>query len=542
MLKRISIILFLIILFFIPYKINGYEINREWDFNDLNPEDLEFNYLIFNNNMDNEMLYYLRYFPKENKIGNGYVKYEYKLINSKEVKTLYINYYIENGYGSKLEAYIDDDLAYDLRFENNVNLYKASSFYFETKYKMEFEDYSSNLQLALDFIDKLNYSFIKFVNINENEVNINTPSFHPYNKYLIEDYLKENYKDIYLAYDDYFVNNSKIKAGNYKIVYMVIDDDNNLILYKYNINVEEGLEYFYCDDIITDFDNYLNKEKIYDGFVGYYDKSNIESYEIESEYFNTPTKIGKYLYTVKLITKDEEEIIYKDNCYIKVVDESIPYFEINDIGKGDGEYKSVNEIFKNIKAYDSKEGDLTNKIKIKDLDDYENNYDKEGTYRFLLSVRDSYGNKTEELIEYNIEIKEKENPIIEDEEKEDIDDITKIEYEFYVDRNKKLDLEEFRQKLIFSGFYKIDDNLNISGDYFDNNESLESNIVSVELNNEIKYFKITLTDIKADTTRSIKLEDETDVMPIIIGVIIGGCLIALVIYVITIFVKKRKNI
>ena len=115
---------------------------------------------------------------------------------------------------------------------------------------------------------------------------------------------------------------------------------------------------FYCDDINVDFSDLINSNKIFNNFIHYYNKDNIKSFEIISDYFKTPNVIGKYKYNAILYTYDNEIIRYELDSYINVIDLSIPYIEISVIGYGNGNYKSINIIFKDAKAYDLKEGDI----------------------------------------------------------------------------------------------------------------------------------------------------------------------------------------
>ena len=462
MVKRISVVILLFFISFNLIDVYGYQINNNWDIESTYDE---FNYIYLNQELDDDYIYYLRYYPVDNNLLSGNIEYQYRIIGQNRVYTLDLKYNYNNYLGNSFKIYLDDELIYDLEFSDMAYLYKASSYYFESNYKLELIE-SNN-----EFVKYINVSPINFINIdNIYEYNIKTSSLFPidsselYNMSLNN---HDNIKDIYLSYNDYIVSDIGIKEGNYKIIYAILDYYNNVCIDIYYINVYENKDYFYCDDINVDFSDLINSNKIFNNFIHYYNKDNIKSFEIISDYFKTPNVIGKYKYNAILYTYDNEIIRYELDSYINVIDSSIPYIEILDIGYGNGNYKSINIIFKDAKAYDLKEGDITNKIKIIDLDNYENNYDKEGIYNFLISVRDSYGNKCELLVPYEIIInkEEEKEDIIED--NEDINEI-KTEYDFYFYKNNKIDVDEFINKLIFSGFYNINDNLIIESDYFSN--------------------------------------------------------------------------
>ena len=339
------------------------------------------------------------------------------------------------------------------------------------------------------------------------------------------DYI-EDYRIIVNNYDNTI-------AGLYYIELLAINSDG--IIYKdiYNVEIKNNEEFFYCRDIYISYKNPISKAKIYEYYIDYYEKNTVISYSIESEYFNNSSIIGKFKYTVKFELSGEEELIYNKECYINVIDDIKPILTASITDNiGDGTFIEIADLI-TAGAIDDIDGDISDRIKIIDVDNYLANYNKSGTYSFRVSITDNAGNTSSCVLSYIIEA-------FEEETSDDIeisDDIS-IVYEFNVSTTNQLTRALFSQKLVFSGFYESGEELTISSKYFENKEIPGSYLVSVLSNNEVKYF---LINVEEGTSNDVVAE-EVDKNSYTIYIIIGSIVIALIgggvsFY----FIRKRKR-
>ncbi|MCR5113928.1 MAG: hypothetical protein K6A63_08335, partial [Acholeplasmatales bacterium] len=307
------------------------------------------------------------------------------------------------------------------------------------------------------------------------------------------------------------------------------------IIYKdiYNVEIKNDEEFFYCRDIYISYKNPISKARIYEYYIDYYAKNTVISYSIESEYFNNSSIIGKFKYTVKFELSGEEELIYNKECYINVIDDIKPILTASITDNiGDGTFIEIADLI-TAGAIDDIDGDISDRIKIIDVDNYLANYNKSGTYSFRVSVTDNAGNTESKLVSYDVYVEE----VQIDDEIEVSDDIS-IVYEFNVSTTNQLTRALFSQKLVFSGFYESGEELTISSKYFENKEIPGSYLVSVLSNNEVKYF---LINVEEGTSNDVVAEEE-DKNSYTIYIIIGSVLIALIgggtaFY----FIRKRKR-
>ena len=279
---------------------------------------------------------------------------------------------------------------------------------------------------------------------------------------------------------------------------------------------------------------------IYKYFVHFYDKDLIKTYSIHTDYKSNVNVDGEYNYNVILTDLDDNQ--YQSSAIIKVADFTKPILDIKCDSLGDGSYKDISEIF-NIRAYDNRDLDITDKVEISDLDDYEHNYDKSGIYRFVFSVKDEGLNETTKIIDYKVEVYEepKEETIDEDKEKEEFNDTKPvvIKYEFNTDNQTPLTREMIRQKLIFSGFYSENDSLSMTSEYFDNKDKNGTYLIYVHSNNNVDCYSITVKD-KVEASQILEEKDEVDVRFIIIASLIGLSLAGGIAFLIIKRVKKKK--
>ena len=171
MVKRISVVILLFFISFNLIDVYGYQINNNWDIESTYDE---FNYIYLNQELDDDYIYYLRYYPVDNNLLSGNIEYQYRIIGQNRVYTLDLKYNYNNYLGNSFKIYLDDELIYDLEFSDMAYLYKASSYYFESNYKLELIE-SNN-----EFVKYINVSPINFINIdNIYEYNIKTSSLFP---------------------------------------------------------------------------------------------------------------------------------------------------------------------------------------------------------------------------------------------------------------------------------------------------------------------------------------------------------------------------
>ena len=560
MLKRINIfILFIIFIFLMSFDIKASSNDL---YNDLFSG---FSIITGDKDISNELIYKIRYTAKDitDEDINGEINYKYEILGDSNFNgVINVLYKIENSLGVELKVSIGDTVIYDLVLNDYASIYECNIFDFTSysnkllyvdsyTYNVNFISGSSNA-IALAFYESTKLDYLLGVKAKKGKAKTFTLSNTAAKS------IDELYYDIEKEYDiitnhmilesNYSPISNNIEIGTYKVKLLSVDAYNDIYLDIIYINAIDSNNYFYCDYINANFDDPITDEMIYKYYVHYYDKDNIKSYKIISDYKYNANNDGIYDYEV--IIKDYDDNELSCNGKIKVGDFTKPVLIINYDGVGDGSYKSINDIF-DYKAYDNRDLDITSKIKIRDLDDYEHNYNKEGTYRFLFTVSDIALNEANKIVEYKVNIKkeevtpdpkedieEKNEEKEEDDKKENINP-TQIKYEFYTDNQTPLTREMIRQKLIFSGFYKETDNISITSEYFDNKDKNGTYILYVYMNDNTDCYSITVREKEVILDESTE-EEEFNYSYVILGSVIGVLLIGGLSYVLIKKIKKKK--
>ena len=564
MLKRINIfILFIIFLFIMSFDIKA---SSEDLYNDLFSG---FSIISGNRDISSELIYKIRYTALDitDEDINGEINYQYEILGDNNFNgSINVLYKIENSLGVELKVSIGDVIIYDLVLNDYASIdvceyfdftqYSNQILYVDSyTYNVNFLSGSSNA-IALAFYENTKLDYLLGIKANKGKVKYFTFSNNDAKS------IDELYYDIEKQYDvitnniilesNYSPITNYVEPGTYKVKILSVDAYDEIHLDIINILAVNSDNYFYCDYISANFDDPITDEMIYKYYVHYYDKSNIKSYKINSDYKYNANIEGIYDYQVIILDNDNNELSCSGK--IEVGDFTKPLLTINYDGMGDGSYKTIKEIFY-YKAYDNKDLDITSKIKIKDLDDYEHNYEREGTYRFLFSVEDDNKNESTKIVEYKVYIKKEEvieepkeeneeeskeevNEEIKEDKKENINP-TQIKYEFYTDNQTPLTREMIRQKLIFSGFYKETDNISITSEYFDNKDKNGTYILYVNMNDNTECYSITVKEKEVILDESEE-EEGFNYNYVILGSVIGVLLIGGLSFVIIKKIKKKK--
>jgi len=399
MVRKIKyIILFIIIILFFGIESKAVKLDSDFETNNLFDG---FSAIIGNENLSSDLIYKIRYSVKDltDEVIDGEINYKYKISGDTKFNGyLNVSYKIEESLGKEIKASVGDILIYDLILDDYASIKKSEVFDF-TEYSnniLYVSDYTYNLtfvskdskgiveglseELKLDFLLGIRAKKGKTSSLFLSNIDIKGID-ELYSK--IEEQYKSTLNHIVL-YSDYYTNSSTLNAKNYNIKFLTLDTNNELNIDNVYISIIENENYFYCDDINVNVDEALSDELIYKYYVHFYDKAKVDSYKIDTDYKYSANKKGTYYYTVTLNVGEQ---VITSKAKIIVSNYYKPVLIVNSILEGDGSYVPINELFE-YKAY-SNNTDITVKVKIKDLDDYEHNYNKTGTYKFLFEVTDN---------------------------------------------------------------------------------------------------------------------------------------------------------
>ncbi len=493
---------------------------------------------------------------------NTYLIYEYCIRNKNgEYLNIYImdNLFIQiKGDDSSLnKVYYQDLREYGDIFSFDKNKYTLE---YKSKYDIDIEGLST---IFNRLIDKIGFKYLEGILVNEsNYGNVFLVNNGPHIMDVIcyGDISDTHIEECISDGEEYNYNKP---VGNYHFYVYHLKYSGILDVLNVHICITD-FDSLYCDEINVSYMKYLSLKKYKNNYIhgpDYYIDKN--KYVVNCDYFYGSDKvIGKHIVNVKY-TLDNFDIY--GSGIINVIDDVNPYFV------GDEEiigYKSklnidLKSIFKDVKALDEIDGDITNKIKIDDLDNYENNLGIVGKYKFKLSVEDNSGNKIDKIFVYKIvddtiieEPTIDDNPIedniIEDNSVEEIVDdnndelIEENEIEEKIEEevkkkqlipivintsiNNKLDINKIKERLIFNGVISDEYNGEINTNYIGN----ENNIGEYEIILEgIDEYNIKI--IVKDENKII--EDKYNPTWIIIGSIIGVIIVIIFIVVL----KKKLN-
>lgn len=561
MVKRISVLLFVIIFSFLVISINVEaennnieslidESNRRFSIDD----GREFNYLFVYSDDVLDICSKYNDVIKDYLVKNYCLKCKWKISND---IYLIINCNVINGVVDYIDYYVNDDLFLKLRCDE-ILINKCDL----RKYNMSL---SVNNVISYELISNINLSFsskesifndFKF-NIGIGYINgINIKSINRGNIYhkgeeatlsIIE---KSNINSNTYSYKVDFDGEryDNLKAGRYVI-----------IVYSYNfdgtLDIKRNVICVYDEDCLSiieaniGYKTFVNQKNYINNYIegpdDYFDKN---EYIIVTEYFNKYNEIGSYEVYLEYVydyTKIEAYGV------INVIDNINPYFIGDDIvyGKTSEVLLDIKSIFSNVDAYDEIDGNLKDKIIFEDLDNYFDNIDKAGEYKFKLIVSDNSGNSISKIFKYIVidETKEENNdsseeviedskPIIDNNEKvEETTTIatTKIETNNIIKGNVNdiLNIDDIKRKLLFNGFISDDFNGEIITDYIGNEGNAGSYEVKVINNAKVKYYVLII-----ENNNIVSENKESGNIIIIIVSIFGG----IVLVVVVVIVIRRK--
>ena len=334
-------------------------------------------------------------------------------------------------------------------------------------------------------------------------------------------------KEYTINYDDYIKNKDKI--GSYLIHIKAIDTDDIIYIQSYFINVVDDVaptvsingilktKYSYKENVsIESIKDMLKVE----------DKSKVTiTYNSQDIDFSIP---GEYV--INFIIKDEyqNETMYPVN--IEIVDDIAPKIIVNDIQATTDLLLTEDIIKSQIYANDEIDGKLSKEnISIIDINNYSNNYDKPGTYRFEATATDSSGN--EGYSSFNIVVNAKEEEI------QKPNDNTIV-----VDRDVRLTEDDVKEYLVDKGYIDSNAEVEISSDYF-TDEQISKDTYDLEVKNgdNINNYEIKIKEnnVSYDMASTTNENNESSNLPLIITFIIIGVLAIASGILIFVIYKKR---
>ena len=335
---------------------------------------------------------------------------------------------------------------------------------------------------------------------------------------------------------------------DFYICYLV--DKGILYLYHYFISIYDERS-IACDYVKVSYKEPITLIQYRDNYIHGYDLNfNKNEYRITSDYFYGYSKIiGTYGVSVKY---DKDAIIISSEGIIEVIDDIPP------IIKGDGQVndnlsskRDIYEYLSSYKATDEIDGDLSDRIVISDLDDYDNNLDKGGTFRFLLECTDNSGNKSKKTVKYivndDIEREDVEPTQTTDNPSEEVAstpsstrDQVIIEYTIKANTNKHLTMDELKGRLKFYGLIPDNYDGEIISDYFGNEDTPGEYQILVEDEGK-HYYSLIVEASKESGVTPPKSNVDSNMILIIILSSIGGVLLIVIAILAIILIKKKLN-
>jgi len=348
-----------------------------------------------------------------------------------------------------------------------------------------------------------------------------------YNEFDIED-LKERLIYNHIISDTVEIDLSKYEinknvAGLYPIFIKGYDDLGNLYIQSYMINVLDNVKpnvslpddliYSYSYNDIIDFDYYK-----YNFIV-----NDISDYEITYDIpksLQEGLKIGEYdiIYKIIDIYSNEEQYTIK----IKIVDDVAPKIICSNINVDIKEKLDINDLKRNVYAYDEIDGDISlDNITIDDVDSYLNNYDKKGTYKINVMVHDSNNNYSHAT--YNVIVNNKDT----------------TNKEIYISSKYKYTKEELMKYLINQQIIENENDYKLESQYFDNDKLEKTyDLEIIDENDNKEIYKLILNDLEINYKDNEENEKKDNSIIIVISAI-SGVLIIIIGILIFIIYKKR---
>jgi len=398
------------------------------------------------------------------------------------------NIYVNNNiiYDDYLILFNGDD---NINCSYNINLdFITISDYIKKESRLYYEIEDINLKLYSLHIYEYEYTYI--IDTNYNDIK-NEPFYVEY---------------IYLEDDIYYYENSTFILFNF---------DDVLTLNEINIG-------YYMNLCESDFINYI------DVLIPY------SEIDVKSKYFYSTNVIDSYEYTVYVNTNFG---FFENTNIINVIDDRPPIINALTTYYGyKSDLKEIEDIFSDISSYDEIDLDLSNRIEIIDLDDYENNKGNVGEYRFKLTCKDNSLNESIFYTKYIVYDDILDNDI--DLVNENID-INDLDYHFKSSTNKLLTRKEIKNILVDLKYYDIESELLIISDYFDNYQNEGSYKLLIDDGNQINSFVIDVTKGKLieSSGENINVSNRNKYIIISIVFII---FVGIILIISIIFIKKRK--
>ena len=352
----------------------------------------------------------------------------------------------------KYEIKLGDKSLYSIEFNDDIILKNKFRFNFK-KFDEEFSSRDTsynyvgeynfgceNIKEIKEEIESVGFNAVGIYKIsNEPDITYTTTTNNPHN-YLNEYLFKvEGVKNINIDETDYYIIDNKINKGRYYINVSGIKDD-KLIIQNIYIVVNDGGDIPVTNnptttiepstiisttiDITTDnttahnptttssiittlpnnddivindyqisYKSFISKE----AYINYLKlKYKINPIDIESTYFDNYQKIGTYEVVIHL---DDKNI----KANIKVIDDVKPVIIGNNMMVCSNQKYSISEFKNRLVVTDEIDGEISCKnIKIEDLDNYDENYNKAGSYRVEASISDLSGNVSSSIFYFYV--------------------------------------------------------------------------------------------------------------------------------------------
>lgn len=238
----------------------------------------------------------------------------------------------------------------------------------------------------------------------------------PYNNKLTMDEILDNViisdfsddYDMHVDSTDYEYETSK--TGTYHLRVIANDRSNHYTFQDVIIDVVDIISPVITQNkpIILDYPADITEEDL----IEYFDIEEENDYFYSIDLTDYHNELGTYSLTLEV--NDEYNNESSLDFTVTIVDQKAPNIgHLLSINVNNLEYTDYDQIsqLSLLSIVDNYDGDMKDKAIFNDLDDYQNNYHKPGTYRIQVEVSDTAGNSTSSIIKVNV--KDADYPIIE---------------------------------------------------------------------------------------------------------------------------------
>lgn len=508
----------------------------------------QFNYIFINDRMLNGISYKMVNYPSIDNLLDG--EYHITISIDNDMK-LEIYYYVKDNKGLYLYFVIDEDV-FLLITPDNVESTSLDLRKYDSIFKIDFNNMRTdgiNKEQFFSFMDYMGFEYVNTLLIKEKKYD---EIYYIDNAKSLDELNNTNYSEN--QYDFMIGGYDSNNVGTYEFYSCHLISEGVLYINHYIIRIYDSTSII-CDDITVSYKNPMNMNEYRNNHIhGYNMDFNINEYVLYSDYFYGKSSIlGNYPVTFYYKNDDIE---FESEGMISVVDDIPPIIKGNTTVINDKLSKKAVDIFevlKDYEAFDEIDGDLTDRIRITNLDNYSDELNKGGTFRFLILCEDNSGNEAKKTIKYIIEddipheepVKTIEPTTTENTENNITSSIVStsdqiiIEYTLRCNANNPLDMDGLRKKLIFYGLIDEDYDGEIISDYF-GNESVNGEYQILVNNNGKHYYSLIVEGNKEDTKDDLENKNDNLIIIIVLSSV-GGILIIIIAIMLIFIIKKKLN-